>query len=280
MTRLWSKRGKLKTHELCIFDDGENDSVSVRNTGLNEAMHSSIGPETEARIVYVDGSDFPARLERGFDNDPLVIYDLGLGIAANPIVALERIGDSPRRPIEIHSFENDLSGLKLALENRDHFPFLWRWHEPLSVLLRDGLWVSGSGKTRWELHLGDFRATALPRSRPELIYFDFYSPRSQPELWTERVFSSLRGHCREEAVLLTYSSATAVRSALLLAGFFVGKGAQTSAKFETTIGAPLRTSLIRPLGPEFLEKLGRSAHPSAGAWLKQLQTHPQFVLGA
>lgn len=57
----------------------------------------------------------------------------------------------------------------------------------------------------------------------DLVYFDAYSPNTQPELWTEEVFRTIYEAMNGGGVLTTYCSKTVVRKALIAAGFIVEK---------------------------------------------------------
>lgn len=55
----------------------------------------------------------------------------------------------------------------------------------------------------------------------DLIYFDAFGPRVQPELWTEEIFTAMYRSLKEEGVLVTYSAKGSVRRAMQSAGFLV-----------------------------------------------------------
>lgn len=57
----------------------------------------------------------------------------------------------------------------------------------------------------------------------ELIYFDAFGPRVQPELWTEAIFKLMYNALKMQGVLVTYSSNSNARRALLSVGFQVEK---------------------------------------------------------
>jgi queuine tRNA-ribosyltransferase len=98
-------------------------------------------------------------------------------------------------------------------------------------------------------------------------------------------------HCAgKPAELYTYSNSTAVRVALLTAGFFVAEGAGTGPKSTTTIGFTRRESIsAHPLAPrtlaeEWLARWRRSGSqfPTSlpenerAAFARRIETHPQF----
>lgn len=255
-----------KNHELMIFENGR---ISLKDQALGEAMHSWIGPWEEANSIYIEQSDLKSRLD---SLRPLVIYDVGLGIAANALAALRCVRSARHqaasgervRPLHLVSFENDPSGLATALENSDAFPFFKGEEATLCTLLKDGFWNCKEGfGDFWELKVGDFATSVAQGFRsfpaPDLIFYDFYSPKAQPGLWALEYFSALKQISAPDAVLVTYSVATSVRVALLLAGFYVGRGGSTSAKLETTLAARRLEDLRNPLGADWLAKLRRSS---------------------
>ncbi|MEM9363940.1 MAG: tRNA (5-methylaminomethyl-2-thiouridine)(34)-methyltransferase MnmD [Bacteroidota bacterium] len=54
-----------------------------------------------------------------------------------------------------------------------------------------------------------------------LIYFDAFGPRVQPELWTEEIFQIMYTALKMEGVLVTYSAKGSVRRAMQAVGFRV-----------------------------------------------------------
>ena len=55
----------------------------------------------------------------------------------------------------------------------------------------------------------------------DLIYFDAFGPRVQPELWTEEIFERMYRALRKGGVLVTYSAKGSVRRAMQTVGFIV-----------------------------------------------------------
>lgn len=56
-----------------------------------------------------------------------------------------------------------------------------------------------------------------------LIYFDAFGARVQPELWTEEIFEKVHKALKPEGILVTYSAKGSVRRAMLAVGFSVEK---------------------------------------------------------
>jgi len=57
----------------------------------------------------------------------------------------------------------------------------------------------------------------------DLIYFDAFGARVQPELWTEEIFEAMFQALKKGGVLVTYCAKGSVRRAMLKVGFLVEK---------------------------------------------------------
>jgi queuine tRNA-ribosyltransferase len=253
-----------------------------RKTG--EVMHPGVGPVTEARELYVRASRLFERLVEPAQG-PLVLLDVGLGAGSNAAAAVsawESLGRGAR-PLELVSFDRSLSALKLALhdENAASFGFSQRAREAALTIMTGSY---SHGGLSWRLRLGELPTTFReePSSRVELVFWDPFSPRQNPELWSVRAFRELHRLCARSVTVHTYSSATATRSALLLAGFFVGLGDRAGDKqANTTVAALELERLARPLDARWLERLGRSSAPfpsdAPNDALARIAAHPQFT---
>ena len=265
-----------------------NGARAVRHLGHGEVMHPATGPWEEAQRLYVEQPRLAERLRT--PGEPLVIHDVGLGAATNAVAALtcaRGLGAERQRELEVVSFEVDLAPLRLALADAEGFHFLQPFRAAAEALMRDGYWEEGG--LRWRLHLGDARGSLEGVPRADLVFFDPFSPASNPEMWTEAVLARVREGCRQDgegALLLTYSAATPTRVTLLLAGFYGGAGLSTGTKGETTVGATRLESLSAPLGERWLDRWRRSSSraphgqttltPEAEA---RLLAHPQWTRG-
>lgn len=234
-------------HRIVTFPNGTR---SLEETATGRAMHSRIGPADEARILYAEQSRLRERLSR--PGAPLVVWDVGLGLAANAVAALDALDRADgARELRLVSFENDLDGLRTALARIDAFPPLAR-RETLLAELLDRRQVSGR-RFRWELLEGDFSIKMEEAPDADVVFYDFYAPASCPELWSEAMFRALGARLAPDGVIYTYPSSTWTRIAMLLSGLAVGEGARTPEKSETTVLARRRDLLERPLTREWLE---------------------------
>lgn len=210
----------------------------------------------------------------------LVIWDVGLGAASNAMAAVECFerelaerGPNALRPLRIVSFECDLHPLALATKDAGGFPHLR--HAAPYQLLKTGRWSHASGLLEWELHVGDFLAFLETSAVPDLIYYDPFSSKTDTALWTPEVFARVFKHCiPKSAELYTYSAGTAVRAALLNAGFFVGEGAGTGPKATTTVAfTRFDAAKHHPLAPKLLAEAWLSR------WKRSDTQYPKALAG-
>ncbi|MEW4922795.1 tRNA (5-methylaminomethyl-2-thiouridine)(34)-methyltransferase MnmD [Algibacter sp. 2305UL17-15] len=59
------------------------------------------------------------------------------------------------------------------------------------------------------------------KNKYNLIYFDAFGARVQPELWTEPIFKAMYNALKEKGILVTYSAKGSVRRAMQSVGFTV-----------------------------------------------------------
>jgi queuine tRNA-ribosyltransferase len=272
----------------------KQDVGYIRDTVSGEVMHLGSEPAQEAQSLYVEQSCLLARLKDPAAGssaaEPLVVWDVGLGAAANAmaaILAAENLGPAAARPLTLVSFENDLDSLKLALDYPGWFKHLR--HAAPRALLRDDRWNSPTWPIEWLLLNGDFALRKFEAPPPDIIFFDPFSFKVDSALWTLNAFRELAQACSEKSTeLFTYSYSTSVRAAMLAAGFYVAKGCATGAKGETTIGLSARAAAAAHgrelLGQDWLAKWRRSDAQAAfgsteqdQSWRAALLGHPQFT---
>jgi queuine tRNA-ribosyltransferase len=297
-SRRRSERGlKLGDYEVIEQEAGFS---SIRQVSSGEIMHSVSPPEEEARHLYLEPSRLRERLTDGRSESPLIIWDVGLGAAANAMALIKATesllseGIAFRRSLQIESFERDLDSLRLACRHKHRFPQLR--HPGPERLLESGSWSSASGALRWTLHEGDFfQKLEHPEvPAPDIILYDPFSFKTDSDFWKVPALERVRKATGEKpCLLLTYSASTAVRAALLRAGFHVGAGAGTGPKAETTIAftpdpegqPPLLPHTFKPLGAAWLKRWQRShaqfpsdlPNDQRPAFAQAIESHPQFA---
>ena len=276
-----------------------NGAHSLHSLEYGETFHPVIGPVAEAEALYVNQLRLRERLQNHAGE--FVIWDVGLGAAANALTVLRATRDLPC-PVRLVSFDYTTEPVEFALQHAAALGYFDGYETQTRTLLEKHSvqFTDGAREVNWEFHLGDF-PTLLANSKlntqnsklfppPHAILFDAFSPAKNPTMWTlplfQKVFALLDP--QRPCALPTYSRSTIMRVTLLLAGFFVGVGHATGEKEETTIAANSLSLLTEPLDLKWLDRARRShsAEPmrepvykiaplSAESWEK-LQAHPQF----
>src|SRR5258708_5273066 len=96
-------------------------ALSIRDNVSQEIMHNPVGPWIEANSLYIEQSKLRRRLVEDLTTE-LVIFDVGLGAAANALAVLHCARAlAVRRPLRLVSFERDLELLQFALDNANSF---------------------------------------------------------------------------------------------------------------------------------------------------------------
>lgn len=265
----------------------KNGTCSIRSLAEDETFHPVVGPMAEAEALYVKQLRLRERLQS--HEGEFVVWDVGLGAAANVMAVLRAASDSSST-LRIISFDRTLEALSFALRHASELGYFSGYERAARELLENGSALGG----RWELRLGDFpgwlRNPLPPAPAPHAILFDAFSPAKNPAMWTASLFSDLHRclDAKRPCALPTYSRSTMLRVTLLLAGFFVGAGRATGEKEETTIAANTLELLDEPLSQNWLQRARRSrsaeplwepvyrqAHLSPESWEKLIR-HPQF----
>ena len=270
---------------------------SVHSLAHAETFHPVIGPVAEAEALYVNQLNLLNRLEQ--HSGEFVVWDVGLGAAANAITILQATGDR-QSTIRFLSFDHTIEPLSFALRNTQHLDYLAGYELTLEALLqkRKVSYKKGPQTVFWEFYQGDFptlltQPLAKTWARPHVIMFDAFSPAKNPAMWSLPLFTNLYQLLdpQRPCALPTYSRSTILRVTLLLAGFYVGKGHATGEKEETTIAANSPQLIAEPLNRRWLERAHRSSSaeplrdpiyrqaPLSNQTWEKLREHPQFKLG-
>ena len=256
-----------------------------------ETMHPGLGPVSESELLYVQQLDIPARARS--NSDRFVIWDVGLGAAANALAAINACRGI-RCALHVISFDRTVEALQFGMRHLDQLPYLREYDAALGKLMREGRlhFEEGMAKVTWDLEIGDFPTLLCgPHDwpKPHAIFFDPFSPTKNPAMWTADLFAMLFRELSDtqDCALATYSRSTMVRVALLLAGFYVGRGHPAGRKEETTIAANRRELIGEMLDQHWLERARRSdsAEPLQDSYRQaplsdptylRLTAHPQF----
>jgi hypothetical protein len=138
-----------------------NGARSIRSLAEAETFHPVIGPAIEAEALYVRQLRLPERVSAA--SGEFVIWDVGLGAAANALTAIRLIRESLKdKPAQLRlvSFDRTSDAAAFALEHAAELGYVAGYESALaglvknhSVQFRDG-WLN----IEWTLESGDFPA--------------------------------------------------------------------------------------------------------------------------
>jgi tRNA U34 5-methylaminomethyl-2-thiouridine-forming methyltransferase MnmC len=268
-------------------------TFSIHSKAEGETFHPVVGPVAEAQALYVNQLKLRERVRS--QTGEFVVWDVGLGAAANVLTALRATRDLACS-LHVISFDRTIAPLQFALQHSADLGYLAKYESAVQDLLQTGRadFKHDQQSVQWQLHLGDFPQFLRqpgPTLAPHAIMFDAFSPAKNPAMWTAPLFADLF-HALDlsrPCAMPTYSRSTMLRVTLLLAGFYVGIGHATGEKEETTIAANTLELIDEPLPVAWLKRarqsksaeplwkpVYRQAHLTPETWEK-LHRHPQFA---
>jgi len=199
--------------ELVLCEDGTHTLYSAE---FDEPYHSTKdGALYESLWKHV----IPAlRLKK--NTEALVILDICFGLGYNTFATIYHVlQEKITTRLHIISPEFD-ERLVRALE---HFEFPSEFdniRHIVQAVSRDLYYEDEQFKI--EVYIGDAREIVrglAPKNKFDIVYQDAFSPARNPLLWTREWFGDIRTVCADDAVLTTYSIASAVRLGLYENGF-------------------------------------------------------------
>jgi tRNA 5-methylaminomethyl-2-thiouridine biosynthesis bifunctional protein len=186
--------------------------------------HSDCGALGQARHVFLSGCGLP---EGWAGRERFCVFETGFGLGTSFLATWQAWRDDPRRPAQLHFFSVEKHPAALADLERAHraFPELAQlsaqlrkaWPPPLAGFHR--LHFEG-GRIQLTLLFGDARrVVGQALGRFDAFYLDGFSPKHNPELWSEELMAELAWLAAPGATCATYTIARNVREALAGAGF-------------------------------------------------------------
>ncbi len=192
-----------------------------------DVYHSAESGPGQARHVFLDGNDLPARWAGA---RTFTIVETGFGLGLNFLAAWRAWQEDAARPGRLHfvSIEKHPFLREGLAELHARYPEL----APLAAQLRAAWPLPLPGLHR--LHFEDGRVTltlalgdvvdVLPQLRlaADAFFLDGFAPERNPDMWAPAVMKALARLARPGATAATYTAARSVRDALAVAGFAPG----------------------------------------------------------
>lgn len=199
----------------------EDGSFTFFSEEFGETFHSRQGAKAEAFRKFVQATDLAQKAM----GDRVCLLDVCYGLGYNTAAALETIwAINPECCIEVYGLELDQTVPRAAIEP----PLLDLWTQPVQMILAS-IATQHHHETahlRARLLVGDARQTiqflSQLKFRANAVFFDPFSPRRCPQLWTVEFFQQAAQCMAKDGKLATYSRSASVRSAMMAAGLHIG----------------------------------------------------------
>ncbi|MEL6304294.1 MAG: tRNA (5-methylaminomethyl-2-thiouridine)(34)-methyltransferase MnmD [Bacteroidota bacterium] len=201
--------------KIIVTADG---SKTIQIEDWNEQYHSIHGAVQEAYHVFIKSGFWHVQT----DEHPLRILEMGFGTGLNALITLH---------------EADKQGVSVAYVGIERYPV--SLEEALQLEYPEILKVSSSEAVYRKMHEISWETPhqltpnfGLLKCQKDffdvnqsslfnLVYFDAFGARVQPEVWTVALFEKMYSALKSNGVLVTYSAKGSVRRALQEVGFVV-----------------------------------------------------------
>ena len=210
------------THQAPELHTTEDGSLTLYAPTFGEHYHSTHGAVQESEHIYL-GLALRERMSSWREGDaPLRLFEVGFGTGLNALLSW-REAEERHIPLQYYSIEK--FPITPELYEALHYEGLGEEGEVKDQLLRlhTAPWDEAVELSPFfTLHKlrGDLTSCTFP-SELSVIYYDAFSPESQPELWAEELFQRLGQVACSGAILSTYCAKGEVRRRLQRSGFLV-----------------------------------------------------------
>ncbi len=203
------------------FVKTKDGSHTLYNPLFKESYHSLYGAITESKHVFIQSGLVFYYLRH--QPDDIIVGEMGFGTGLNAFLTLIW-AEKNKVHIVYETYENfpipieQIEKLNYSGYFADHFKekFLLIHQASWNRLVQITPYFSIK-KIQRDFHEVD------EINKWNVVYFDAFGPRVQPELWNERMMKKMYLATAYEGVFVTYSAKGQVRRNLLEAGFEVEK---------------------------------------------------------
>lgn len=199
--------------DLIMTQDG---SYTLYSKEHGVTYHSRYGAIQESNHVFVDSGLLPVIKKQ----EKISILELGFGTGLNVLLTWKNIVDKNTVHVDYHSFDvfplpDDLLN---ACVYKDHLKIPATISKNILTSEWDKL-INVDSRFTLTKHNKDILEEDLPDNYFDIVYFDAFSPESQPELWSTSLFEKIHKSMTTEAVLVTYCAKGEVKRILKRIGF-------------------------------------------------------------
>ncbi len=208
-------------------------TLSVPNS--DEHYHSMHGALQESTHVYIQNGLLQIQ------KSAVRILEIGLGTGLNCLLTYDTFLKSENMhlieytAVEAHPIDPDIIaelGYHNQIKSIDSEKFLKQLHtSPANTTFE------AATNFYCLLHHRKIEEITLPKNEYDLVYFDAFGPRNQPEMWSEEILQKMFDSIDSGGMLLTYCAKGSVKRSLKSIGFLV----------ESLPGPPGKREITRAL---------------------------------
>ncbi len=205
-------------------------SKTIQIEDWNEQYHSIHGAIQEANHVFLKHGllflcaklvSTSNALHSASKHEPLSILEIGFGTGLNAFLTLIE-AEKQNQSINYLGIEGYPVPLE-EIEQLNYVELISKNHEGIFEKMHSVSWgeqhymTSNFQLEKQKIFFQDIKA----EDAFNLIYFDAFGARVQPDLWTEAIFEIMFKALKTNGVLVTYSAKGSVRRAMQAVGFTV-----------------------------------------------------------
>ncbi len=187
---------------------------------LNESYHSQHGAIVEAQHVFIKNG-----LNLVYDNE-IYILELGFGTGLNVLATINDFLKTDKNHI-IHYYTLEKYPISMHEVDALNYDAIFPELSEVNKLLHFSDWgvpteiLPGFFFTKFQSDFNELPALDIPEI--DLVYFDCFGARVQPDLWEMPLLKAVADKMAKGALLTTYSSKGSVRRNLSALGLKVEK---------------------------------------------------------
>ena len=206
--------------QIIVTNDG---SHTLLDENFNEHYHSVHGAIGESEYIFIEQGLKKVLKPEIHEESVINIFEVGFGTGLNAFLTLLFVKNT-NFVIKYTSIEKSPldSSIWQSLNYPDCLnPVYKEDFEQLHQVDWNKIHIITPSFTLLKV-LADLEAYSFNK-KYDLVYFDAFSPKSQPELWSEKIFRKINDNIKFNGVLVTYSASGQVRRNLINSGFLVEK---------------------------------------------------------
>jgi tRNA U34 5-methylaminomethyl-2-thiouridine-forming methyltransferase MnmC len=199
--------------DLVMTQDG---SYTLYSKEHGVTYHSRYGAVQESNHVFIHSGLLPFLKKQ----DKISILELGFGTGLNVLLTWKNMADIEKASIDYHSF--DIFPLPKDILNACSYKEWLQIPTQVSEKILMSDWdkiIEVDSSFNLTKYYKNIVTENLPKNYFDIIYYDAFSPESQPELWSSIVFEKIYESMTEQAVLVTYCAKGEVKRILKKIGF-------------------------------------------------------------